>query len=264
MSRKRRIEIPGFHHINNISIDNKKILKSHEDKDRFIEILQEVSNRYNLIIHSYCITKDSYHLLIQNFTTNLSLAMRQLNSMYSMYYNKKYSRSGTLWQDRYKSWYISNIKYLHTIYRYIESTPVFEELSYNIGEYKYSSSYRIFNNNILDCSKNSFILNRFTKKELAQYLEKPFGEDELKIIDEFRKEKFILKKEKVIKEKTESLYTIFRDSKSKKDRNKRILLAFNKGYKQSEISLYLNLSSSSISKIIQKGGNSWADPKAHK
>ncbi len=116
----------------------------------------------------------------------------------------------------------------------------------------------------MDCSKNSFILNRFTKKELAQYLEKPFGEDELKIIDEFRKEKFILKKEKVIKEKTESLYTIFRDSKSKKDRNKRILLAFNKGYKQSEISLYLNLSSSSISKIIQKGGNSWADPKAHK
>ena len=264
MSRKRRIEIPGFHHINNISIDKKKVLKSHEDKERFIEILQEVSSRYNLIIHSYCITKDSYHLLIQNFTTNLSLAMRQLNSLYSMYYNKKYSRSGTLWQDRYKSWYISNIKYLHTIYRYIESTPVFEELSYNIGEYKYSSSYRIFNNNILDCSKNSFILNRFTKKELVQYLDKPFSDEELKIIDEFRKEKFILKKEKVIKEKTESLYTIFRDSKSKKERNKRILFAFNKGYKQSEISLYLNLSSSSISKIIQKGGNSWPDPKAHK
>lgn len=256
MARKKRIEIPGFHHVHNKSIDTKDVLKSNTDKDKFLEILEEVSIQYNIKIHSYCITDTSYHLLLENSLSNLSLAMKQLNSLYSMYFNKKYKRSGTLWQDRFKSWYISNLKYLQTIYKYIESTPIYENLGSDIGEYSYSSSFMILNNSILECSKESFILNRFTKSELIDYFQIPLSQEEISNIHEFRKQKISIKNEEYTKEKVISLYYIFKDVKSKKQRNDKIYYAFQKGYKQSEISNYLNLSDSSISKIILSNRNS--------
>jgi len=256
MPRKKRIEIPGYHHVHNISIDTIDVLEQDIHKDKFIEILQEVSKQYNLVVHAFCVTNKTYHLLVENSLPNLSLAMRQLNSLFAMYFNKTFNRSGPVWQDRYKSWYISNLKYLQTIYKYIESNPIVEGLAYCIGEYKYSSSYRILNNSILDCSKSCFILNRFTKDELIEYFQTPLTKEENASIYEFRKEKVTVEDEKIVKEKVQSLYYIFKDSKSKQERNEKILYAFRKGYKQSEISNYLKLSDSSISKIILKSRNS--------
>jgi len=256
MPRKKRIEIPGFHHVYNKSIDTMSVLENDDDKEEFIEILQEVAIQYNLTVHSFCITNTNYHLLVENSMPNLSLAMRQLNSIYAMYFNKKYTRQGHVWQDRFKSWYISNLKYLQTIYKYIESNPILEDLAYSIGEYKYSSSFMILNNSILDCAKKSFILNRFTKDELIEYFQTPLTNEENASIYEFRKEKVTIENEKFVKQKVQSLYYIFKDSKSKQERNEKILYAFRKGYKQSEISNYLKLSDSSISKIILKSRNS--------
>lgn len=52
-----------------------------------------------------------YHLLIESTKENLSLFMRQINSNFVIYFNKKYRRTGHLWQGRYRSWYIINEDY---------------------------------------------------------------------------------------------------------------------------------------------------------
>ena len=41
--------------------------------------------------------------------------MRIINANYAKYYNKKYNRSGHLWQDRYKSKYIISDNYLYLL-----------------------------------------------------------------------------------------------------------------------------------------------------
>ncbi len=61
--------------------------------------------------------------------------MKQVNSNYAIYFNKKYKRSGHLWQGRYKSWYIINQEYLYTLFRYIEHNPVKAKMAQNVGEY---------------------------------------------------------------------------------------------------------------------------------
>ena len=53
-----------------------------------------------------------YHLLLKTSVLNLSLHMRQVNSRYSLYFNKKYKRVSPLWQERFKSWYAYDEKYL--------------------------------------------------------------------------------------------------------------------------------------------------------
>ena len=61
-----------------------------------------------------------YHILIETSLENLSLFMRQVNSNYAIYFNKRYKRVGHLWQGRYKSWYIISDDYLYSLFKYIE------------------------------------------------------------------------------------------------------------------------------------------------
>jgi len=75
-----------------------------------------------------------YHLLIeiaqdeipQARGQNLSKFMRQLNSDYAVYFNKKYKRSEHLWQGRFKSWYVTDEAYLYTLILYITLFPGFD------------------------------------------------------------------------------------------------------------------------------------------
>ncbi|WP_415398509.1 hypothetical protein [Sulfurimonas sp. CS5] len=54
-------------------------------------------------------------MLIETTKENLSIFMRSVNANYAKYFNKKYSRSGHLWQDRYKSKCIISENYLYTL-----------------------------------------------------------------------------------------------------------------------------------------------------
>ncbi len=65
-----------------------------------------------------------YHLLIEIKQENLSKFVRQLNMNYAIYFNKKYKRSGHLWQGRFKSWFVTDEAYLYTLMCYIEQNPI--------------------------------------------------------------------------------------------------------------------------------------------
>ena len=110
-------------------------------------------------------------------------------------------------------------------------------------------------NNALSCCKKSFVLENFSVKKLAMYLSIPISEREVKSIEKLHKEKFKIEDNLVLKEKIKTLKEYFKNVNTKDERDKFIIEAFQDGYKQSEISKYLGLSSSTISKII-KSGNS--------
>ena len=56
-----------------------------EDTDRvlFFEVLSEVCERFNWLIHAYCLMDNHYHLLVETPDGNLSKGMRQLNGVYT-------------------------------------------------------------------------------------------------------------------------------------------------------------------------------------
>ncbi len=96
MARRPRVQNAGFHHVYNRGVKKRDIFMSDSDKDKFLELLCEVSRLYRFKIHSYCLMDNHYHLLVENTLENLSLGMRQLNSSYAKYFNKKYNRVGHL------------------------------------------------------------------------------------------------------------------------------------------------------------------------
>jgi len=124
MARKKRMESIGFYHIVNRGVERRAIYMNDDDCIQFLEILQESAEVYNFEVYSYVLMDNYYHLLIKTSALNLSLLMRQINSRYSMYFNRKYKRVGPLWQGRFKSWYVYDERYLKSLVKYIEFNPI--------------------------------------------------------------------------------------------------------------------------------------------
>lgn len=252
MARRPRIDDAGYHHIINRGVERKKVFKNNEDKDKFLSILCKACLLHKVVVHTYCLMDNHYHILIETSKDNLSLFMRQLNANYAIYFNKKYKRVGHLWQGRYKSYYILNDDYLYRLFKYIEYNPIDAKITNNIGEYTFTLIGSIVNENIdtIVCCYNSKLKNELD--DIKEYLSLPLNKQELKLLKDEQKKKIIKNNNNLTYEKSKTLNEYFNNIKTIKQRDDNIILAINDGYKQSEISRYLNLSDSMVSKVFRK------------
>lgn len=66
-----------------------------------------------------------FHLSItQSEDNNISNFMQKLSTSYSMYFNKKYKRTGSLFEGKFKSQHLSTDRYLKYIFSYIHLNPI--------------------------------------------------------------------------------------------------------------------------------------------
>lgn len=90
------------------------------------------SNRIELL--AFCLMPNHVHLFVYQYQQGVMTEfMRSLLTSYSMYFNKKYKRSGPLFESRYKASRITSDSYLQHITRYIHLNPKLWR------EYEYSS-----------------------------------------------------------------------------------------------------------------------------
>ena len=79
------------------------------------------------------------HLLIKEGQEELGTVFRRIGAKYVYWYNRKYSRRGHLFQDRYKSEVVEDDGYLLTVLRYIHQNPLKAGIVKNIEQYPWSS-----------------------------------------------------------------------------------------------------------------------------
>ena len=80
-----------------------------------------------------------YHLVIETLRPNLIKIMHGLNSGYTGYFNKKYKRSGHLFQGRYKAIIVDKENYLLELSRYVHLNPLRAKIINKPQDYKWSS-----------------------------------------------------------------------------------------------------------------------------
>ena len=84
------------------------------------------------------------HMLIKaEEIKELSKYMQRLNTKYGKYYNKKYSRVGYVFRDRYRAEGIYTEKYLYNCLKYIYNNPVKAGICKKAEDYPYSNYKRI-------------------------------------------------------------------------------------------------------------------------
>ncbi len=125
MTRPLRIEFSGaLYHVTSRGNQRDAIYVDETDRQLFLDVLAEVCERFNWVLHAYCLMNNHYHLLVETPDANLSTGMRQLNGVYTQRFNRKQGRVGHLFQGRFKGILVEKEAYLQELARYIVLNPV--------------------------------------------------------------------------------------------------------------------------------------------
>lgn len=140
MSRPMRLEFPNaLYHVTSRGNAQQNIYLSDADRQQFLNVLNHVCQRYNWVVHAYCLMSNHYHLLIETPDGNLSKGMRQLNGVYTQDFNRAHKRVGHVYQGRYKAILVEKQAYLLELARYIVLNPVRAEMVRCAKDWKWSS-----------------------------------------------------------------------------------------------------------------------------
>jgi len=76
-------------------------------------------------IHAYCLMPNHYHLVLSSKIENgITRFMQKLGTGYSMYFNRKYERSGSLFEGKFKAKHADTDEYLKYLFSYIHMNPL--------------------------------------------------------------------------------------------------------------------------------------------
>lgn len=143
----------AFYHVYNRGVEKRNIFLNRDDYLAFLHLLKtyllppqsvgqgealprnrrkKFHDKIDLI--AYCLMPNHYHLLLRQKTiSGLTEFIRSLSTSYSMYFNKKYQRVGSLFQGVFKATDIREENYLLWVSRYIHRNP------HNFQTHSYSS-----------------------------------------------------------------------------------------------------------------------------
>ena len=125
MARPLRIEYPGaWYHVTCRGNEKRVIFREDRDKVRFLEILHNTLDPYGVEVHSYVLMDNHFHLILRTQEANLHNFMQRFNTTYTIYFNRRFKRSGHLYQGRYKAILIEAGTCLPELSRYVHLNPV--------------------------------------------------------------------------------------------------------------------------------------------
>lgn len=132
-------ETNSYYHTYTRGISKQRIFQDESDYMFFLSLFERYLSNDNLIedsnlcyqklskvveILAYCLMPNHFHLLLYQIDEDgMSRLMHGVMTSYSRYYNKKYDRSGPLFESRYEAAVISSDSYLLHISRYIHLNP---------------------------------------------------------------------------------------------------------------------------------------------
>lgn len=170
MPRKaRKRSNSGIYHLMLRGVNRQNIFMEDEDRLKFMETFRRYKQVSNYEIYAYCLMNNHVHLLIKENKEPISIIMKRISSSYVLWYNKKYSRCGHLFQERFRSEAVETDAYFLTVLRYIHQNPLKAGITKKSNSFRWSSYHEYMENaSIVDIE---FGLNMFSQdKETAKNL----------------------------------------------------------------------------------------------
>lgn len=149
MGRPFVIAPQEFYHLYNRGTDKRKIFTCKADYDRFLallylcngttpveirsqgrtlfEVLKNDTDRGTQLVDicGYVLMPNHFHILVREVVEGgTSEFMRKLGNGYTGYFNKRYQRTGTLFQSTYKARHANRDTYLSYLLSYIHLNPI--------------------------------------------------------------------------------------------------------------------------------------------
>ncbi len=146
-TRSDTLAFGEYYHVYNRGVDKRILFKDETDHRRFIELLFLCNTTQNLnlrnihktyssvfdfkrgdpivYIGAYCLMPNHFHILLTPAVEDgIEKFMLKLGTGYAMYFNKRYERTGVLYQGHFRSRHAHTDEYLKYLFAYIHLNPV--------------------------------------------------------------------------------------------------------------------------------------------
>ena len=144
MPRPSRIRLPGLtFHVVQRGNNRATVFNQRQDYVDYLDLLACAAHRYETQVHAYALMTNHVHLLLTpKHADGMSNTLRYVGGRFVSRINQRYSRTGSLWEARFRSSPIDTEFYCLACYRYIELNPVRANIVRHPEAYRWSS-YRI-------------------------------------------------------------------------------------------------------------------------
>ncbi|MDR6121534.1 putative transposase [Bacillus sp. SLBN-46] len=140
MVRKGRTWFEGAkYHVTSRGIRRSPLFFEEKDYKKYLELLEDTKSTYPFFLHTYCLMTNHTHLQIETVETSLSIIMKNLNTKYAKFFNKKYEFSGHVFEKRYGAELITTPEYEIDVSKYIHLNPVTAGITAAPEDYIWSS-----------------------------------------------------------------------------------------------------------------------------
>ena len=144
MERKFVFSIGEFYHLYNRGTEKRVLFEDTRDHERFLSLLYLCNSKKPVTVRelpkgalfdvergktltevgAYCLMPNHFHILVKEKIENgVSAFMKKLSTAYSMYFNKKYNRTGSLFEGSFKATHAIDDEYLKYLFSYIHLNP---------------------------------------------------------------------------------------------------------------------------------------------
>ncbi|PWG06844.1 transposase [Polaribacter aquimarinus] len=172
--KTEKILTDNYYHIYNRGNNGDDIFYEEKNYDYFLILIK----KYLLPIceiYAYCLLKNHFHILlrIKDTVDNPSQHFSNLFNAYTKAMNKKYNRTGSLFEKPFKRIKITDENYLKTLILYIHLNPEHHQISKDFNNYKYSSYKSIISSKETHIQRNTVLeyfdgIDNFTDTHLQR------------------------------------------------------------------------------------------------
>lgn len=141
MPRRPRQCPPGYPvHVVQRGNNRQACFASETDLKAYANWLLEAAEKYEIDVHAWVFMTNHVHLLMTPQSADaISRCMQCLGRYYVRFFNKRYQRTGTLFEGRFKSSVVRTRQYFLACQRYIELNPVRAGMVAGPADYSWSS-----------------------------------------------------------------------------------------------------------------------------
>jgi putative transposase len=140
MPRRHFAFQPGcYYHLYNRGNNRQNIFFERENYLYFLRLVRRYLIEQTLEVLAYCLMPNHYHLLVCCKANHVNEGMRSLASAYTQAMNRRYNRTGTLFQGRFQATWVDREAYLQYLVQYIHLNPVKAKMVQTPEEWEFSS-----------------------------------------------------------------------------------------------------------------------------
>jgi len=114
----------GLYHVYNRFARGEDVFADPEEAAEFAELLREVKQRDGLTIYAWALLSNHFHIALRTSAIPLSRTMQRLQGGFAKRFNRRWGRTGPMWQSRYQARYIDSQEYFEEAVIYVHLNPV--------------------------------------------------------------------------------------------------------------------------------------------